>query len=473
MTVLTVHSDAKVTKDTTFQRSLLGAILNEEFDYTAVDESEVVLASADTTKPQYVFYGRLLGVGANGALSGIVERIEIFANAMATDPSVVHVLDGEQLLADIDLTARQGSGPLASQNYGNFYGVLGSQGFGNEIHGSNGPDTLETLFNTSLVKGFGGSDVFLFYGGVTYDGGKGTDFLDISASGRHVAVDLKKMLASDGDISNLISIEGVIGGDNDDTLTGNGKKNALLGNGGDDDVNGGGGKDRIFGNFGNDNLKGGAGDDSIFAGAGDDTANGGNGNDLIDGGRGNDELGGGSGSDELKGRGGRDRLHGGLDEDKLNGGDGDDVLFGEADRDTLFGGEGGDALRGGSGSDILNGNAGRDRLAGGPGNDDLFGGRGPDKLFGEEGDDDLWGQGGGDRFVFSVYDGNFGSDTIHDFKKGFDHIRIFAKATDVSVEQQGQHTNITVAGNTVADTSGIQVLNVSLGIGDLEIIDPF
>jgi hypothetical protein len=44
-----------------------------------------------------------------------------------------------------------------------------------------------------------------------------------------------------------------------------------------------------------------------------------------------------------------------------------------------------------------------------------------------------------------------------------------ADRADVSVSQQGQHTNITVARDTIADTGAITVLNVSLTIDDLQI----
>lgn len=162
MTVVTVLSDDGISSKTTFQKSLLGAILSANFSYTEIDDKLVVLASAAPAAPQYNLVGRGLAVDADGTLHGIVERIEIFVNASALNPSVSYVLDGEQLLAGLDAAARAGTGPLASQNYSVFYQHLGSFGTNHEIQGSNGDDTLETLFNTSLVKGFGRDDTFLF-----------------------------------------------------------------------------------------------------------------------------------------------------------------------------------------------------------------------------------------------------------------------------------------------------------------------
>lgn len=162
MAILTVHADNGISGTTTFQKSLLGAILNPAFEYSGIDPGLVVLAAAAPKKPQYNLIGRGLSVDPDGTLHGIVERIEIYASASAAEPSVVHRLNGEQLLADLDLAARAGSGPLAAQNYGMLHQVPGSFGGDHAVHGSNGDDMLETLLNTSQVRGFGGNDTFLF-----------------------------------------------------------------------------------------------------------------------------------------------------------------------------------------------------------------------------------------------------------------------------------------------------------------------
>lgn len=444
MAVISVHADNDISGKTTFQKAILGAILDDAYEYTAIDESLVVLAAAGPKKPQFNLIGRLLSVDPDGTLHGIVERIEIFANAAATEPSVAHLLDGEQLLADLDFSAHLGSGPLASQNYGAFYQKLGSFSTDHAIHGSDGDDVLETLSNTDLLRGFKGNDTFLFYGGTTYDGGQGIDVLDISASGRRTVVDLSQNKASDGGISDLISIEGVIGSNDDDGLIGNNGRNTLKGKGGDDDIEGGGGKDRLFGGSGNDSLEGGKGDD------------------LIDGGSGDDRLIGGADDDEILGKDGDDTMFGETGDDTLRGGKGRDTMFGEAGRDNMFGDRGNDTLSGGERGDILNGGNGKDLLLGDEGNDELIGGRGADSLYGGAGDDDLWGLGGNDRFVFF---GDIGNDTIHDYKEGSDTIRIGADAADVSVEQQGQHSIIRVTDGGAIHV--IEVLNSSVEIGDI------
>ena len=74
-------------------------------------------------------------------------------------------------------------------------------------------------------------------------------------------------------------VEGLIGSDHNDRLTGDRSDNVLAG---------GGGHDKLYGLSGDDLLEGGAGHDRL---------NGGRGVDTLDGGEGNDWLSGGSGGD--------------------------------------------------------------------------------------------------------------------------------------------------------------------------------
>ena len=457
MTVTTVHRDNKITKSISFQQSLLGALQDASFEFTAISADQVALAAPDPTRPQYDFFGSGMEVAADGSLRGLVERIEIRADASASDPSVLHNAGTEVLLADFPFTASQGNGAPGFNNYRNFYGLLGGFINDGQINGSSKADTLEPHVNVNLIRGFEGNDTFLFVGGITFDGGKGVDLLDVSASDRRIVVDLSQDVATDGNASTLISIEGVTSGEGDDTLTGNGKRNTLTGNCGDDEVNGGGGKDRIFGNSGDDNLGGGSGADKIFAGAGNDLVFGNGGDDLIVGGTGDDLLLGGAGNDTIRGEDG---------DDQIGGGHGKDRLIGGNNRDTLFGDAGGDVLKGGGG---------RDKLFGDDGNDQLFGGGLKDILQGSVGDDDLWGQGGGDVFRFGFFDGRSnadnGNDTIHDYSLGSDIIRLVnVVESDVTVEQQGRNSliRIVVDGNGSDVISTINVLNVTLSVDDLD-----
>jgi VCBS repeat-containing protein len=96
---------------------------------------------------------------------------------------------------------------------------------------------------------------------------------------------------------------------------------------------------RVGGN-GNDTLTGDADlADLVFGQNGNDTLSGQGGNDLLCGGNGNDILSGGAGDDSLFGAGGNDRLTGGSGADRFSGGIGTDVAtdFTAAEGDTTDG----------------------------------------------------------------------------------------------------------------------------------------
>ena len=161
------------------------------------------------------------------------------------------------------------------------------------------------------------------------------------------------------------------------------------------------------------------------------------------GGGGNDSLTGGALRDRLFGDAGNDHLNGRQGNDLLNGGAGNDHISGDEGADALFGGAGDDQLMGDSGNDALNGGGGRDRLDGGAGNDDLTGGAGRD------------------LFIFRKGDG---TDRVLDFEVGVDRIdlrRANVDHDDLQFTQQNGYVEITLAGDTTADPTTIQVLNVT------------
>jgi Ca2+-binding RTX toxin-like protein len=117
----------------------------------------------------------------------------------------------------------------------------------------------------------------------------------------------------------------------------------------------------------------------------------------------------------LYGDKGEDKLAGGIYSDYLSGGDDADVLMGRAGHDILDGGEGADQIFGDEGNDIILGGAGNDTLVGsytslreGALDDDIiYGGDGDDVLEGGIGNDFLDGGAGIDEFY-----GGKGNDTI-------------------------------------------------------------
>ena len=210
-----------------------------------------------------------------------------------------------------------------------------------------------------------------------WDGG-GSDTLDLSNAETGLRIDLRpgaftsfgesylayqgegrfgENLYAAGNIANAYLYEGnlasllenAIGGDYNDSITGNQVSNSL---------NGGAGHDSLFGLAGDDHLTGGAGNDLIVDGIGRTQADGDAGLDFIV------IL---SGLSDVSGGLDGDILVGGVDDDILTGGGGNDVLRGDAGRGLLFGS---DTLMGGVGDDLLMGGRGADQFVFRPYDDD-------------------------------------------------------------------------------------------------------
>ncbi|RBW60857.1 hypothetical protein DS909_03135 [Phaeobacter gallaeciensis] len=120
----------------------------------------------------------------------------------------------------------------------------------------------------------------------------------------------------------------VFGGTGNDRIWGNSGNDRLFGNSGHDRIWGGSGSDYVRGGSGNDRLWGNSGNDKLYGDSGHDRIWAGSGSDYVRGGSGNDRIWGNKGNDILHGDQGRDRLYGGRDDDVLNGGSGNDFLQG-------------------------------------------------------------------------------------------------------------------------------------------------
>lgn len=135
--------------------------------------------------------------------------------------------------------------------------------------GGRANDALSGGSDNDSLDGGAGNDVF--DGGLGNDkivGGGGTDLVNWSLATGKIKVTLSASGSGDFKIAGLgtdkvSSIEGVIAGGFNDTLTGNAKANRFMGGVGNDKLVGGAGKDTLSGGAGKDKLDGGTGDDTF------------------------------------------------------------------------------------------------------------------------------------------------------------------------------------------------------------------
>ncbi len=294
----------------------------------------------------------------------------------------------------------------------NFADSLMGDSLGNSLAGGAGDDTLLGNSGNDTLVGQAGND--------SLSGGADTlDWAIYAEASSAVTVDLIAGTSAGADGNDtLAGIEGVLGGNFDDSLLGDSAANQLFG---------GNGRDTLDGGLANDTLRGEAGNDSLVGGGGADWA-GFTARVTVDLGAGTAF---GEGADTLSGlenivtAASSDSILGDTGGNILNAGDGANTVSGAAGNDTLIAGTGDDSLAGGLGDDSLSGGTGMDWAffgdASGAVTVDLQMGR----AFGADGNDTLSGfDVGADGVVGSNFDdsligvhwddllGGAGNDTI-------------------------------------------------------------
>ena len=186
------------------------------------------------------------------------------------------------------------------------------------------------------------------------------------------------------------------------TFVGTENRDGVVAGNDNDTIWGDEGDDRLEGGAGNDIAIGGEGDDIMTDAGGDDIPKGGPGNDAIDAGPGLDIVMSGEGKDYADGGANANVTFAGEDDDVVNAGDGEDVVFGDAGDDWEEGGNQPDLLQGDSGNLFFLDDSNK------PGHDVLIG-QGGDDDYDMEGGDDIGVQGpgieknaGGSGFDWSI-----------------------------------------------------------------------
>ncbi len=156
----------------------------------------------------------------------------------------------------------------------------------NVLDGRGGDDTITGGSGNDLLIGGGGNDLFISTGGTghhTYRGGEGIDTVNYAQVKTNISVNLgatQGNVTDNGEESHpgkgigyeyFEDIENLIGGEGNDTFTGNDLANKFEGGLGHDRLVGRGGVDTLEGGMGNDTLDGGAGADVLSGGEGMDT----------------------------------------------------------------------------------------------------------------------------------------------------------------------------------------------------------
>jgi len=334
------------------------------------------------------------------------------------------------------IATAQATGGSGSDTVSGFENVTGSA-YNDVLTGDGGNNILSGGDGDDILVGGAGND--------TLGGGNGVDSVSFAGATSAVNVNFATSTITGGagiGSDTLSSIEGAVGTNFNDSLTGNAGANNLSGSGGNDTIDGGAGDDMIEGGIGNDTLAGGNGVDTLTyasatarvvvnlstvagqstVGAGTDTVSGFENligtafNDTLSGTATANVIAGGLGLDLINGLGGNDTLLGGDGNDTLQGGDGDDSIDGGAGATDIAsyaaaatevtvsllavgaqatGGAGNDTLTGIEGllgsafDDTLTGDANANSLSGGTGNDTISGDLGNDFIDGGSGLDTL------------------------------------------------------------------------------------
>lgn len=437
--------------------------------YGAIADLTIILATTgrqDVGQGQYLDIKgveNILGGSGNDSLTGDA-RDNLFAGGAGDD-----VLDGG---AGVD---------IASYDDYNFQTAV-KVDLRNAIQTDLGGRGTDTLVSIEGVRGTAYSDTLIgndkdniFIGGAGddyIDGGAGFDYVSYQNDGltTGMQVQLKQQwqnLISDRGHDTLISIEGVIGSNYNDFLSGNSGANILKGMDGNDGLYGYGGADTLDGGAGEDYLMAYSFDDPTISSTGT-VMLGGDGRDTIEFGLGDSRGEGGAGDDMFYvnnlaghftaiGGDGADRM-----QFQVRGYDfasGVTVDLSKTDRqqiaegvsmvinsvETIYGSVGDDRITGDANDNFLWGLQGNDILSGGAGNDILEGYDGADTLFGGKGEDTLWGGREADIFKFTNGDSfatnnvGDGVDVIKDFQS-VDRLDFSAGSTPATYREMSAST---------------------------------
>ncbi|MEP3889375.1 MAG: hypothetical protein ABJN69_02840 [Hellea sp.] len=440
------------------------------FNSASVDSRRIIFGVNDGTAVSYLV-GRNVEFIINNQINGDSSDDDIFSgygddiidggagNDLIEGGQGADQIDGgtgidtasyrtSEAAVSVSLTSGTGSGgDSEGDTLSNIENIIGSN-FADNLWGNGLDNILEGGLGDDELNGEGGFDF------ASYRHSASSVQVSLAVQVNTVSKENNFVFANSvSDIFN--SIEGLIGSEFSDNLTGDSNNNDLIGLGGSDFLIGGAGNDRLYGDAGADRFIGGLGADLLDGGEGFDTVDystattgvalsflmGGtageaNGDSFVSieriyGSNFNDTVTGSDANEFFYGEDGNDTINAGGGIDRIYGGDGDDIQRGQEGNDQLYGSAGADQLNGGTGFDIANYRAataaitvnlatggtggdadgdtyfGLEAIYGSDFNDSMTGSGGTNELRGFDGDDVLDGSDGNDR----LFGGN-GADSL-------------------------------------------------------------
>lgn len=283
--------------------NIIGSYGNDTFDfslYTGVNHTLYGLGGADVltgSDGADTLYG---GAGQDTLLGGIGND-RLYTSATLWDGTQVAGIGGDAAGAgSLNVTITTTGLTVALTDVTNV------------ANGGAGADTIiggvgRDLFIATVSEHSDGTNVDSFAGG------DGIDTLDLSSYGTSVAlnVNLAGGTATTGTTTwaNFSSIERVLTGRGNDTVTGSDEGETIWTGDGNDLVYANGGDDEVWGGAGSDDLRAGAGADSLYGEAGNDTLRGSTGTSYLDGGSGSNAFYLYSGANQVESTNGTDTVY--------------------------------------------------------------------------------------------------------------------------------------------------------------------
>jgi Ca2+-binding RTX toxin-like protein len=207
---------------------------------------------------------RISGNGKVGVIVNIADNATINLSAVTID-SVSRIQSGNGAET---ITGTSGNDFIVGYA-GDILGISPESGDGNDVlFGGDGNDVIYGGAGADQLYGGAGDDILRPDNGADFaDGGDGIDTFDQSYMLLDLNIDLiegraRASLAAVGSGEQLISIENIVGGVNNDEIFGNDGTNVLDGHTGNDRLDGRGGDDTLIGSAGSDVLIGGLGVDT-------------------------------------------------------------------------------------------------------------------------------------------------------------------------------------------------------------------